>query len=384
MVSRSARVAGVLPRRSAVDVFNHRALASAGQIALRHKEAGDWKPTTWGEWARSSREIAGGLIQLGVAPGDRVAILAATRREWVLADVGIMLAGAVVVPIYASNLPDQCEYILRDAGCVIAVVEDEKQLDKLLAVKAAVPGLRKVILMTGAAPAGSEWVMTLEQLRATGNRWLIGNRHRLDEIAAAIEPGAAATFIYTSGTTGPPKGVIITHANLVFECKAVENLLGLGDSDEQLLFLPLAHSFARVVEWACIAIGASTAFAENMNTLVADMGDARPTFVAAVPRVFEKAYAKIQATFAEKRKSAISRRIVDWALAVGRERSRRLRAREKADGLRFGRPTSWSSRRCGTPSAGASASSSPAGRRCRRRSPSSSTPRACSSSRATG
>ena len=323
-------------RRSAVDVFNARVQASADRAALRHKEGDHWKVTTWNQWASAAREIAGGLVELGVAPGDRVAILSSTRPEWVLCDVGVLTAGAVVVPIYASNLPDQCEYILRDAGAVLAIVEDEKQLEKLLAVRAAVPGVKKVVLMAGAAPASSDWVVTLDQLRARGARWLAGNSKRLDDIAEAIDPTGAATFIFTSGTTGPPTGVIITHANLVFECKVVENLLEIGEADEQLLFLPLAHSFARVVEWACIAIGASTAFAQNMNTLVADMAEVRPTFVPAVPRVFEKAYAKIQATFAEKRKSPIGRRIIDWALAVGRERSRRQRAGERADGLRFG------------------------------------------------
>jgi len=225
---------------------------------------------------------------------------------------------------------------VRDSGAVLAIVEDEKQLGKLLAVRGAMPGLKKVVVMSGGAAGDSDWVISLDQLRASGARWLEVNARRLDEIAGAIDPAGAATIIYTSGTTGPPKGVIITHANLVFECRAVEDLLGLGAGDEQLLFLPLAHSFARVVEWACIAIGASTAFAESMNTLVADMAEVKPTFVAAVPRVFEKAYAKIQATFAEKRKSPIGRRVIDWALAVGRERSRRQRAGQRADGLRFG------------------------------------------------
>ena len=334
--SPSPAAAPASERRSAVDVFNARVQASSHRAALRHKDGDHWKVTTWSQWASAAREIAGGLIELGVGPGDRVAILSATRPEWVLCDVGVLTAGAVVVPIYASNLPDQCEYILRDAGAVLAIVEDQKQLEKLLAVRAAVSGVKKVVLMAGAAPASSDWVITLDQLRARGARWLAGNSKRLDDIAEAIDPTGAATFIYTSGTTGPPKGVIITHANLVFECKAVEDLLEIGEADEQLLFLPLAHSFARVVEWACIAIGASTAFAQNMNTLVADMAEVRPTFVAAVPRVFEKAYAKIQATFAEKRKSPIGRRIIDWALAVGRERSRRQRAGERADGLRFG------------------------------------------------
>jgi long-chain acyl-CoA synthetase len=357
MVAPAQAPAAAPIRRTAVDVFNQRAIISAARVALRHKEGGVWKPTTWGEWARAAREIAGGLAELGVSIGDRVAILSATRREWVLSDVGVMTAGAVVVPIYASNLPDQCEYILKDSGAVIAIVEDPHQLEKLLEVRRALPEVRKVIVMSSRAtlerpdkqgrktveltdvlPEGSlgrDWVMTLDELRQQGAKWLVRDPKRLDEIAGLIDPTSAATIIYTSGTTGPPKGVIITHANLVFECTAVEDLLDLGENDEQVLFLPLAHSFARVVEWACIAIGASTAFAEGLTQLVSNMGEVRPTFVAAVPRVFEKAYAKIQASFAEKRKKPITRFIVDKALAAGRERSKRLQAGQPADGLRF-------------------------------------------------
>ncbi|HUS66966.1 MAG TPA: long-chain fatty acid--CoA ligase [Kofleriaceae bacterium] len=320
-------------RKSAVDVFRDRVARSGARTALRHKVGTEWQPMSWAEWGVAAREIAGGLATLGVAAASRVAILASTRLEWALCDVGVLSAGAVVVPIYPSSLPDQVEHILRDSGSSVVVAEDEQQLAKLTQIKAAIPQVARVVLMRG--EAAGDWVITLAALREAGRAWIAANPARLDEVARAIDPAETATIIYTSGTTGPPKGVVLTHANLVFEMSAVEDLLGLGEDDEQLLFLPLAHSFARVVEWACIAIGASTAFAEGLPQLVPNMAEVRPTFVAAVPRVFEKAYAKMQATFAEKRKKAITRRIVDWSLAQGRDRSARQRRGEPAEGWRY-------------------------------------------------
>jgi long-chain acyl-CoA synthetase len=321
------------PRKSAVDVFRDRVARSGSRTALRHKVGTEWQAMSWDEWGAASREIAAGLLATGVAPTDRVAIFASTRLEWVLCDVGALQAGAVVVPIYPSSLPDQAQHILADSGAVVAIAEDAQQLAKLAAVKDRLPALRRVVLLSGTDDR--DWVTTLGAVREEGRAWLAAHPARLGEIAAAIDPAQTATIIYTSGTTGPPKGVVLTHANLVFEIGAVENLLGLGEEDEQLLFLPLAHSFARVVEWACIAIGASTAFAEGLPQLVPNMGEVRPTFVAAVPRVFEKAYAKMQATFAEKRKKAIARKIVDWSLAQGRERSEKQRRGEPAESWRY-------------------------------------------------
>ncbi|HLU64710.1 MAG TPA: AMP-binding protein, partial [Kofleriaceae bacterium] len=340
--------------RSAVDVFTGRVAESGPRVALKYKEAGAWHPMTWSEWDRAAREIAGGLGELGVQPGDRVAILASTRLEWMLCDVGILRAGAVVVPIYPSSLPDQVEHILRDSGAEVVIAEDPHQLEKLLELE-GLP-LRALVLMTDRArlerpdrkgrtavdladvlPEGSprrEALLSLAELRRRGAAAVASDPDRLDQLCGEIQPEQPATIIYTSGTTGPPKGVVITHANLVFECRAVENLLGIGPDDEQVLFLPLAHSFARVVAWAAITIGASTAFAEGIPQLVQNMAEVRPTFVAAVPRVFEKAYARIQAGLAEKRRKPISRRIIDWSLAVGRERSARQQRGEPAGGFK--------------------------------------------------
>src|SRR5688572_10569185 len=136
------------PRKSAVDVFRDRVARSGARTALKHKVGTEWQRMTWTEWGAAAREIAAGLAALGVAVAERVAILSSTRLEWVLCDVGVLSAGAVVVPIYPSSLPDQCEYILRDSGSVLAIAEDPHQLDKLLEVKAQIPQVKRVVLLS--------------------------------------------------------------------------------------------------------------------------------------------------------------------------------------------------------------------------------------------
>jgi long-chain acyl-CoA synthetase len=341
--------------RTLVEMFQRRVERSRNRHALRHKAHGHWHPTTWGEWDRAAREIAGGLLDLGVQIGDRVALLAQTRLEWPLCDAGALLAGAIVVPIYPSSTPEQCEHILRDSGSSLVIAEDPHQLEKLLEIKSGLAQVQGVVLLAERAELdradqqgrtavnladvlppsspGREWVVSMADLRQRGRALLDRSPGRLAEIAAALDPDQAATIIYTSGTTGQPKGVVLTHANLVFECAAVEELLGLGEEDEQLLFLPLAHSFARSVMWAAVAIGASSAIAESLAKVVPNLGETRPTFLTAVPRVLEKAYARIQANFEAKRKKPLTRRLIDWAIARGRERSARLRKGERANGL---------------------------------------------------
>jgi long-chain acyl-CoA synthetase len=343
--------------QTVLDVFAARVEASGERTALRSKVAGRWQPTTWLEWDRASREVAGGLVGLGVEVGDRVVILANTREDWVLSDVGILMAGAVTVPIYPSNLPEPCEYIINDCGACVVIVEDPHQLEKLLdpAVRSRLGRVRKVVMMSELAvlerpdasgrtevrraevlPPGHAdegGVMSLSDLRESGRGWLGANPNRLGEIARAIDPGQACTIVYTSGTTGPTKGVVLTHANLAFECEAVKNLLGIGEEDEQVLFLPLAHIFAKLLEWAAITVGATTAFAESVPKLIENLGEVRPTFMGAVPRVYEKAYAKIQGNFEDKRKKLVPRLLVDFALGQGKLRSRIEQRGGRASGL---------------------------------------------------
>jgi len=342
--------------RTALDVFAERVAESGPRTALRRKIGTEWVPSSWDDWDRASRAIAGGLCALGVEGGEAIAVLSNTRAEWVECDVGILEAGAITVPIYPSSTPEQCEYIISDAGARIVIVEDPHQLEKLYQpdVVSRLSGVDRIVYVTDhavmdkpdhagrtelsleeALPASADRrrLISLEQLMADGSAWLDEHVGELEARRVAIDPDQAATYIYTSGTTGPPKGVILTHRNLSFECDAVKDLLQIGPDDEQLLFLPLAHSFAKVLEWSAISVGCITAFAESISRLVPNMQEVRPTFVGAVPRVYEKAYVKVQHGLEDKRKHWLSRWIVNWALVKGRERSQRLLAGKSARSL---------------------------------------------------
>jgi long-chain acyl-CoA synthetase len=330
--------------KNAVEIFNARVQASGPRVAMRYKENGVWRSLTWRDFDQAAREIAGGLRSLGVGLGDRVCLLANTRHEWFEADVGILLAGAVTVPIYQSNLPDQCEYIVNDCQAKVIIAEDPHQVEKLLAEKPKLGGLARVVYMQDVAnlekkdakgrlvvkldevaPSGGDdrkWLLSLSELREQGRAWLGKNAGVLEKAWQDVTPDHIFTIVYTSGTTGPPKGVVLTHGNIVFECSAMENVLSVTEEDEQLLFLPLAHIFAKILEWTAISRGARTAFAESIAKLIDNMKETQPTFMGAVPRVYEKAYVKIQSNFAEKRKKPVARMLIDWALDKGRERSK--------------------------------------------------------------
>ena len=335
--------------RNAALLFRRRVHASGGRTALRYKEreGGAWRTLSWQDWDAASREIAAGLRERGVAPGDRVCLVAGTRVEWVLADVGIVMAGAVTVPIYQSNTAEQCEYIVADSGAKVVIAEDPYQLEKLaghaapltVVLMAPVAQLERpdargrISVALADVPAGKHTVITLADLRAAGQAWLLAHPGQLEREWDAIQPDHVFTIVYTSGTTGPPKGVVLTHKNLAFECAAVSGLLHVGEDDEQLLFLPLAHIFAKILEWTSIENGSAIAFAEGIPKLIDNMKEVRPTFMGSVPRVYEKAYVKIQASFAEKRKKAVAGRLIDWALGVGRRCSQERQAGRTPTGL---------------------------------------------------
>ncbi len=317
--------------RTAVDLFLARVEATPTRPAIRVKEDGVWKMRTWAEWDVASREIAGGLRSLGISTGDRVNILANTRPEWVETDVGILLAGGVTVPIYQSNTPRECEYIINDCKGKVVVVEDKAQLDKLMhpEIRPTLTGVSKVVLFSGEPPAeAGDWVTTIGKLRADGRAWLAKNKLDL----GAVKPEDIFTIVYTSGTTGPPKGVVLTHENVVFECNAIARALDITVDDEQVLFLPLAHIFAKLLEWASIAFGMPIAFAESIPKLIENMKEIRPTVVGAVPRVYEKAYAKIQGSLSEKQKGKTGF-IVNFALAAGKKRSEAQQAGKQLAGF---------------------------------------------------
>jgi long-chain acyl-CoA synthetase len=274
--------------RNLVEVFEISAARLGERTAVRFKQAGAWRELSWNELARRARDVADGLASLGIARGERVAILAETTADWIVADLGIMGAGAITVPIYQSNLAHECQYILENSETSWIFVDSEAQADKIRQVKDRLPNLKGLIRFAAGPRNGFE--RTLADLDADGVAWRKGNPRAHVERLGAIGLNDAACYIYTSGTTGNPKGVVLTHGNWVYEARAVAEANLINSDDLVLMFLPMAHSFAKVIEAVWFAVGAEVAFVESIDKIVDNAGEVRPTVMPSVPRIFEKAY----------------------------------------------------------------------------------------------
>ena len=268
------------------------------------------------------RDLALGFASLGVSSGDRVAIISESRPEWVLCDLAVLALGAVIVPIYPTLSAQQVRYILEDAGARLAIVSNSLQLEKAQDVRHLLPALEAVVVIDeGAASKAS--VMGLAEVAGRGHTqitssWGAGKAFR--ERARAVAPEQLATIIYTSGTTGEPKGVMLTHANLVSNLLAAHECLDLTADDVALSFLPLSHSFERMASFLYLFTGATMIFAESFDTIGRDIGLVRPTMVTGVPRVYEKMQGRIleKGQAAPGAKAALFR----WAIKVGTARAR--------------------------------------------------------------
>jgi long-chain acyl-CoA synthetase len=314
--------------RNVVAMFASRVRRSAHQPALRAKEAGVWRTTSWAQWEESSRALAAGLLRLGIARGERVALLARTRREWVLADLAIAMAGAVSVPVYPSLAPDQAQAILVDSGAVALVVEDAEVLASLAAAKARgeLPALRLAVALE-ALPADPSPLEIHAWSALLGRAPTPDEAARLDALAAELGPEDELTYVYTSGATGEPKGAVLCHGNMVYEAWALKNVVPLDHADEQLLVLPLAHIFARHLLWATVEQGAVSAFVEREERVYGNLVELAPTFVAAVPRMLERAYARV--LYDASMRGGLAKAVLERALDVGR-RASQLRQRGEA------------------------------------------------------
>jgi long-chain acyl-CoA synthetase len=328
--------------RTAGDIWRGRSTRAGNTVAFRFREGDDWRSLTWQQADMAAREIAGGLVSLGVGAGECVCILAQTRLEWVLCDVGLALAGAVSVPIYPSSTPEQCAFIIKDSGARTVITETAAQLHKLVPLLAQIPKLRLIYFdgdsalgqaevqtprlqdaLSAVRSAGGTAPLSLADLRQAGQAWLAGHAGELDRRAAEVGPDHVFTIVYTSGTTGRPKGVVLTHRNMVESFASVIRAFDLRDTDLQYLFLPLAHVLGREVEWAPILAGSSIVFSAGSSRIKFDLVDVRPTFMTGVPRVFEKLHAAI--TTAAGQGSWPKRALVKWAFRVGARRAAALR-----------------------------------------------------------
>ena len=299
-------------------VFFDRAAQRGGKTAHMVKRDGAWQEISWQELRDIVRHVAKGLLTLDLQAGDRVAILSDSRAEWVQCDLGIMAAAGITVPIYASSTPDQAAYILQNSGAAAMFIDTSAQLDKILAVRDQVPTLKHIVMMVDSPPDGDDAILTLADLMQRG-RDAADQEAVLEERLQGLTPEHEATYVYTSGTTGPPKGVVQTHGNHLFMMESGSAVADIGEGDVNLLFLPLAHSFARFESFLGFYQGWTTAFAESIEALSQNMREVRPMLVLSVPRVYEKVYASVQAGAAG---SAVKQAIFNWCVGVGRQASR--------------------------------------------------------------
>ncbi|HVQ60090.1 MAG TPA: AMP-dependent synthetase/ligase [Solirubrobacterales bacterium] len=277
--------------------------------AVRYKDGDSWQDRSFSEVLEIVRPLALGLTALGVEKGDRVSILGNTRPEWTYFDFAALSIGATVVPIYQTNSPEECRYVLDNSDAKVVVVEDAEQLEKVRQVRSALPGLEQVILMTGEA----EDALSSEDLSARGREvdpalW--------ERRYSAVAPADICTFIYTSGTTGPPKGCIISHGNYRAMLDMVHQTSVIEDEDVTYLYLPLAHSFALLIQLGSFDLGATIAYWErDPLKIMPNLAELKPTYFPSVPRIFEKIYT--MATSAMEKEGGLKKAIFDWSIKTG-------------------------------------------------------------------
>ncbi|HWX97451.1 MAG TPA: long-chain fatty acid--CoA ligase [Solirubrobacteraceae bacterium] len=284
--------------RTIADVIPRSAAEHPEMVAVRYKRDGEWHDVTYAELSDIVREVGLGLIDLGIGAGERICILANTRPEWSYADLGATTAGTVVVPIYQTNSPEECHWVLSDSEACAIVCENEEQLAKVAAIRDRLPHLRTVIVIDppsgeshangSAPPVQSLGAITLDELRERGRK---RSPDELEARRAAIRPEDPFTFIYTSGTTGPPKGCVLTHRNYCAIIEMISEVREITENEVIYLYLPLAHSYALLVQLGAFSLGSTLAYyGGDTKQVIPELSEVKPTYLPSVPRVFEKIY----------------------------------------------------------------------------------------------
>jgi long-chain acyl-CoA synthetase len=312
---------------SVANMFLDRVRETPHQEAYRFPQGDTWVSRTWQEAGDQVTRLAAGLVALGVQAGQRVAIASGTRYEWILADLAIMCAGAATTTVYPSTVGDDVAYILADSDSRVVFAEDDTQVAKLRAHRSELPSVHRVVVTEGTVDTGDDpWVITLSDLEKKGAALLSDQPGVVDLRVKAIEPESLATLIYTSGTTGRPKGVRLRHSGWTYEGAAIDSMHILTSDDLQFLWLPMAHSFGKVLLTTQLQIGFPTAVDGRVDKIVENLAVIRPTFMGAAPRIFEKAYGRV-VTMAHNEGGAKAK-IFDWACDVGKQAARHRMAGE--------------------------------------------------------
>ena len=304
--------------KTLVQVFEQAVEKHNRPDALNYKSGSTWTPISSAEMLRRIRNIAAGLYSLGIKRGDRVAILSESRSEWTLADAGCLFAGAIDVPIYPTLTPGQVRYILNDSGARLLFVADERKFNEVREAVSSCPAVEHVVFWADSNQHDPG--ITLLQLENYGEDLLRQQPELIDMLTTAICPGDLATIIYTSGTTGEPKGVMLTHSNVVSNVIDSARHLSFNRNDCVLSVLPLSHVLERVAMYMYIHHGMAVFFGESLETIGPNLREVRPTIFVGVPRIFEKIYGRVKEKTAEKGRLNVA--ILNWAVTVGKEYAR--------------------------------------------------------------
>jgi long-chain acyl-CoA synthetase len=295
--------------KTLADLLPLAAQAYGDAPAVRYKDGEKWVDRSFNEVVEIVRPLALGLAELGVQKGDRVSILGNTRPEWTYFDFAALSIGATVVPIYQTNSPEECRYVLENSDAKVVVVEDDEQMEKVRKVRDQLPKLEHVVRMTGSG----EGAISTDELAAKGARVDAG---RWEALYSAVAPADICTFIYTSGTTGPPKGCVISHGNYRAMLDMVNETSVIENEDVTYLYLPLAHSFALLIQLGSFDLGATIAYWErDPLKIMPNLAELKPTYFPSVPRIFEKIYT--MATSAIEKAGGLKKAVFNWSIKVG-------------------------------------------------------------------
>ena len=324
--------------RSVPDMWHHRVGSTPEAPAVRYKRDGRWVTLSWSQVGQRVRALTNALLREGIQPEDRCAILSETRLEWMIADVAILCAGAATTTIFPQTPDEDLVFLLRDSGARVVFADHPAQAQRLDRLRKRLPAIDVVVVFDGAPPgADEEWVWPLERFERQGRDFAAQNPDAYGQAHRAIHPGQLATLMYTSGTTGQPRGVMLSHDAWIYESEAIDALGLLSPADLQFLWLPLSHVFAKVLQLSFVRLGMPTVIDGEADALLPNLQQTRPTWMAAVPRTFER----LRNAFEDQARSRgrVAWNTYQWALRIGQ---RVANARRQGENVPLALRLAWS------------------------------------------